>query len=470
MNEANTKVDGGSQAIVIGAGTTGLAAAAAAARHFDAVTVIDRDILSAGPDWRKGVPQSRHLHLLLRRGEEIFNDLLPGLSEDLISRGAERLDMGRDTQYFHSGGWKLRFDSGVNMMSQSKGLLEWTIREHLSRLTNVTIRDQSSAVGFLCGDGRITGVELGDGSKLPADLVIDASGRNSRAAVRLSELGFGDVETSELAVDLSYSTRIYRRPADADDWRVLIVHPMHPDTRLGAIQTVEDERWVVTLAGWYGETVPADEEGFMVFARSLVSPALYEAIVDAEPLDEIRRWRFPSNLRRHYEKLSTMPDGLVVIGDAVNSFSPIYGQGMTQGATGARILEQCLAARTPISARGIEGLSQEFQGRYAEFASRCWTIATTEDFAALKSAPGRPRWSGLASWYMRQVHQLTFDDRVVALRFLQVMHMLQPLSCLMTPAMLLRVLMGVLRRRAHGRGASAASAGNPALPGREPIA
>ena len=436
----------GGHAIVVGAGTTGLAAAAAAARHFNRVTVIDRDELPSGPQWRKGVPQSCHLHVLLRRGEEIFNELLPGLSDALIAQGAQRLDMGRDTNYFHSSGWKLRFDSGVTMMSQSKGLLEWTIRQHVLGIDAVTIRDRTSLTG-LCSDGtRITGVKLGDGTELAADLVIDASGRGSRTPARLAGLGFGTVPTSELAIELSYSTRIYRRPADADDWQLLIVHPMHPDTRLGAIQAVEGDRWVVTLAGWNGAQVPADEKGFVEFARTLVSPALYEAIANAEPIDEIRRWRFPANRRRHYEKLDAMPDGLVVIGDAVNSFSPIYGQGMTQGATGARILDECLALQPRESGSvSVDGLSRRFHARYAEFAARCWSMATTDDFAAMPGAPGRPWWSSLASWYLLQVQRLTFSDPLVALRFLEVMHMLKPLSWLMTPAVVVRVLFRVLR-------------------------
>ena len=71
----------------------------------------------------------------------------------------------------------------------------------------------------------------------------------------------------------------------------------------------EGERWIVTLAGYFGDYPPTDEQGFLEFARSLPVPDVYEVIRTATPLSDPIPFRFPANQRRHYEKLTRFPDG-----------------------------------------------------------------------------------------------------------------------------------------------------------------
>jgi 2-polyprenyl-6-methoxyphenol hydroxylase-like FAD-dependent oxidoreductase len=433
-------------AVIIGASTTGLIAAAALARHFSRVTVLERDVLPAEPEWRKGVPQSRHVHLLLSRGESIVDHYFPGLAADLAKSGGQRIDMAGDTKWHYAGGWKTRFTSGIAMHCQSKGFLEWSLRRNVVALGNVEVRDRAEVTEFLREGEAITGVRLREGGDLSADFVVDAGGRNSRTPARLAELGFGDVALSELPVDVGYATRMFKAPPGPRDWKSIIVHPRYPDARLGILIPIEGDRWLLTLVGWRGDHPPADEAGYLAFARSLAVPDIYDAVVDAEPLNSIGLHRFPGNLRRHYERLAAMPEGLVVIGDASCSFNPIYGQGMSHGAMAAHILDTCLTQRKQ-SGFGLAGAAAQFQQEYAKFTDACWFISTTEEYRDPAVSKKRPIWAGLANWYLDQIHELTWRDPKAAMRFLEVMHLLRPPHVLLEPGLATRAIAhGLLAR------------------------
>lgn len=434
---------GGEHAVVIGASTTGLVATAALARHFRVVTNVERDRLPKQPVWRKGVPQGRHVHSLLKGGQNVLNHYFPGLTPDMVAGGAVEVDLGNDIVWHHSGGWKQRFSSGVRMQCQSKAYLEWYARQRLAGWPNVRFRDGDPVAGLLLREGRVAGLRLAGGAEIDADLVVDASGRNSHTPRFLEELGLRAPEVTELPVDIGYSTQVFRPGPQARDWKGMLIHSSPPATRTSALMPIEGGLWIVTLVGWNGDLPGGEFDRFMEWSRGLPVPDLHRAIARAEPVDRVWCWRFASNLRRHYERLSSLPDGLVVLGDANTSLNPIYAQGMSQGAIGGSILDACLEwQRRARGAANLAGLSARFHRLYGRFIDECWMTSTTEDYGALGGSHRRAWHAPLLARYLHRFTELTWHDRQAARAFLDVMNLQKPPTSLLRPALLGKALFG----------------------------
>ncbi|MEX2208240.1 MAG: FAD-dependent monooxygenase [Myxococcota bacterium] len=445
MSDGSTGFGGG-HALVVGGSIAGLVAAGALAGHFARVTLVERDRHPDAPEVRKGTPQARHVHVLLRQGEAAIEGIFPGLFDELVAAGGQRVDTAGDARWHYYGGWKLRFKSGVEMVSQSRALLEWKLYRRVAALANVALLE-ADVLGLLpLEGGHVPGARVrrrgaAELEHVRADLVVDASGRGSRMPTWLEELDRSRPPESEVKVDVGYATRFYRRTSAPRDWTALLCHPRHPDTRCGVLLPVEGERWMLTLVGWFGDHPAGDESGFLDFTASLAARELYDAVKDAEPVSEIALHRFPSNRRRHYERVADLPEGVVVLGDAACSFNPVYAQGMATGALGAQALGACLTEqRARVGAGDLTGFSAAFQRRLAQITDRPWLLAIGEDFRSPKAEGVRPAWMPALCWYTARVHELTWRDRFAAQRFLEVMHLVRPPSALFHPRILLRAL------------------------------
>jgi 2-polyprenyl-6-methoxyphenol hydroxylase-like FAD-dependent oxidoreductase len=433
----------GTHAIVYGGSIAGLMSAGVLSRHFERVTLVERDVFPNGPMPRKGVPQAQHIHGLLTRGMDILAGVLPGIREDLVAAGGEFLDAVESVAMFGAGSWRPRFRSGVSAASMSRLLLEWVIRQRLQALANVRILDGREAVGLkTSGDGtRITGLQVrapggGQEETLEAELVVDASGRGSRMPQWLEALGYPRVEETRIHVDVGYATRLYRKPPGFEPgWRSLALSPKLPEQRrLGIIQHIENNQWLVTLGGWLGDAPStADEAVFLEFARGLPQPHLYEAIKNAEPLGPIHLYRFPHHQRRHYERMPRFPEGLAVVGDAFCSFNPIYGQGMSTGAMQAEALGECLR-------QGVRGASDRYRRRAGEILQGPWALATAGDLGFPEVEGTRPPGFGLMTWYGNRFQQLAGYDEEAMTTFARVQHMIESPAAMFSPRMVLKVL------------------------------
>ncbi|HZI09617.1 MAG TPA: FAD-dependent oxidoreductase [Myxococcus sp.] len=307
----------GQHAIVYGGSMAGLITAGVLARHFERVTLVERDGFEQGPQQRKGVPQARHLHGLLTRGLNILGELFPGIQEDLKAAGAQVIDMAGDHAWYMAGLWRPRIQSGISFYAQSRPLLEWTVRQRVLALPNVRLLDGREVTGFLTSadKARVTGVQLqapggGDAQTLEGELVVDTSGRGSRTPQWLEALGYPRVEETRIHVDVIYGSRLFRPPANfAASWKMLSVSPELPkDRKVGSICTIEDNQWLVTMAGWLGAEPPQDDAGYLEFARSMTQPHFHEALRHAEPLGPVHLHKFSHNQRRHYERMSRFPE------------------------------------------------------------------------------------------------------------------------------------------------------------------
>jgi flavin-dependent dehydrogenase len=297
------------------------------------------------------------------------------------------------------------------------------------------------ATGLLpAGDG-VGGVRYrtrgaGDAARdgeLAADLVVDAAGRDSRLPGWLAALGYPAPEETVVDARLGYATRYYRPlPSFTADWLYLLVGDPVPGTRAALISTVEGGQWIVTLVGFAGDVPPVDDDGFTAFAVSLPTPEVARALANAEPTSPIVGFRNTVNRLRHYERLARWPDGLVALGDAVCTFNPIYGQGMSVAALSARLLGESVAG----ARRGFE---RGFQRRLARALRDPWTMATGQDRPYLSVTAPQRRIVRAKQWYADRVIRASVVDERVHTAFVEVVHMVRPLSALTRPALAARV-------------------------------
>jgi 2-polyprenyl-6-methoxyphenol hydroxylase-like FAD-dependent oxidoreductase len=421
---------------------SGLLAARALSGHFERITVVEQDVLPVGAELRKGVPQSAHAHGLLASGYRVMDEFFPGMMDELESLGAPVGDIVGDFLWFQYGRWKLRFDSGLRGITVSRPCLEAAIRRRVKALRNVIFLEGADGERpmFDAATGRVTGLIVRPRDRnvqetLDADLVVDASGRGSQSPKWLAELGFGRPEEILVKVNLGYATRTFeRQPGDFFDSIGGIITGTPPaGTRSGGVLAAEGNRWVVTLGGTVGDYPPTNEDAWVVFAASLPVSAVHELVTSARPLTDIVSYRFRANQRRLYERMKRFPSGYLVTGDAVCSFNPIYGQGMSVAATEAKALDDSLAT-------GLDGLWRRFYARTSKIVDIPWAIATGEDLRFPQVEGPRPPGSRVVHRYLERVHAVASVDPVVCRKFFDVLNLLAPPSSLMSPRFAWRVL------------------------------
>jgi 2-polyprenyl-6-methoxyphenol hydroxylase-like FAD-dependent oxidoreductase len=444
----------GDRAVVLGASMAGLLAARVLADAYGQVTVIDRDQLPETPMHRRGVPHGRHIHALLARGQQALEELFPGLTAELVAHGVPAGDMLADARLYLSGHRLRRAQAGLVLLCASRPFLEGRVRARVRALSNMRFVDRCDVVGLATTpDGRrVTGARVlrrADGSAeevLGADLVVDATGRGSRTPAWLDALGYARPEREQVRIGLGYATGTYRLAGDALGGDLAVLHgitPQHP--RGGALQVLQDGRWMLTLAGILGDHPPTDPDGFLAFARSLRFPDIYEAIRDAEPLDDPVGFRFPASIRHRYERLDRFPDRLLVLGDAVSSFNPIYGQGMSVAALQALTLRRHLE-------RGVEPQPRRFFPDIARVVDVPWDIAVGGDLVFPAVQGPRTVKVQLLNAYLARLHAAAVHDADLASAFVRVAGLVARPESLLRPGVALRVLGASLSPATAARG------------------
>ncbi|ATB31260.1 NAD(P)/FAD-dependent oxidoreductase [Melittangium boletus] len=427
------------QAVVIGGSIAGLLSARVLSEHFEKVIVLERDPFPSGPETRKGAPQGHHVHALLEAGLKVLEELFPGMPREMEGEGVERIDMARDAAWLQSGSWKTRYEGNVESILVSRPFLEWKVRGRVAALPNVELR-QGISVEQLRLDAartRVSGVKVKgpEGEQvLDSALVVDASGRGSRTPQWLEALGFGTVPQEQVRIDMGYTSRFYERPAGFDAWKILVINGRAPETRRsGFISNVEGNRWIVSLNGYFGDHAPVDDQGFLEFARRLPTPHLYEYIRQARPLTPPSLHKISASRWLHYERMARMPEGLVLLGDSVCSLNPVFGQGMTVAALGAKLLGDTLSrARGTPSGPPLE-LTRRFQKDLGKIVGLCWFLTTTQDLAYPEAEGHRKPGLKFLQWSFNNMIDLTSVDAHACQRFYDVLHMRKGLEGLLDP-------------------------------------
>ncbi|MCJ0873001.1 NAD(P)/FAD-dependent oxidoreductase [Streptomyces sp. AP-93] len=439
--EDHAEEHAGDHAVVLGAGMAGLLAARVLAMRFSRVTVIERDELPDGePVFRPGLPQTRHTHVLWARGLDLIELMLPGITGKLLAAGAVLADSPRDFLWLSPADW-FGPVAGARVLLASRELLDSAVRREVLRNPRVRIRAGRAAAGLVAGpDGRtVTGVELRDGERLAARLVVDATGRTSKAPAWLAALGHPAPEVTRYDSHLGYSSRYFKIPEDPGRrWQGLYVQGRPDLPRGGVLMPLDGNRWLVTLVGNGEHAPPVREEEFLPFAGSLRSPALYDAIRDAVPLSSPTAFRNTANEWRHYERLERWPAGFVVLGDAACRFNPVYGHGMTVAALAAEALAKEIRTLDP---ERIAAASRRIQRRTLAAAAVPWQIATSEDMRyPVTEGPPPDRATRILQRYMSRVMAGANTDPAIAARFFGVLSLTSPPGTLLDPVTMLRVL------------------------------
>jgi 2-polyprenyl-6-methoxyphenol hydroxylase-like FAD-dependent oxidoreductase len=464
----------GERAVVVGASMGGLLAARVLADFYRTVTVIDRDELPDDPVNRRGVPQGRHVHALLARGAQIIDGFFPGILDELVAAGVPVLDDGELSKlYLSYGGHEvLRSgqltgdDEGLALYLPSRPLLEFHVRRRLQAIGNVNIRGGHDVTNFMSTPDRtrITGVRIAKRDKagdeeVMADLVIDAMGRGGHTPALLERLGYERPAEDRIVMHTTYASQLLRIPPKTLKEMVCVISPA-PGRPTGMfLSGYEHDTWMFTVFGMAGHEPPRDLTGMLSFASDYAPVHLLSGVRSGEPLGPVVQHRMPSSQWRRYDKMRRLPIGLLVCGDAICSFNPVYGQGMSVAALDALALRDCL-----------RGGDTDLPHRYFRSAAKpigvAWQTGAASDLAF-------PEVEGRRTPSMRATSRLVDfvltgceSDAAVVTQFFRVSGLIDPPARLLRPSFLYRVAsVNRARRKRDSRERSAAHA---AMAGRQP--
>ena len=336
-------------------------------------------------------------------------------------------------------------DLGFDAFCLSRPLLESLCRRRLMEEPNVDVRPRTRVSEILPADdgGAAAAVryedDAGKPETLPANLIVDASGRAAPTLAFLERIGWPKPEVTEIGIDMGYASAIFEIPGDAPaEWMGVAHLPAPSDmSRGGFIFPMEDGRWIVSLGERHGEEMPGDLDKFIAFTKTFRTSTINDAIRNAKPLGDVARYNLPASVRRHFDKLDRFPRGLIPLGDSVCRFNPVFGQGMTVAAMEAVILGRQLASHR--GADPLTGLAEDYLARIQDCLEAPWATAVS-DFAHPLTRGERPPDFDKRMQYGMALTRLAAEDADVHRTLGEVTHLLKPQSTLREPELANRVM------------------------------
>ncbi|SFT36314.1 2-polyprenyl-6-methoxyphenol hydroxylase [Actinopolyspora lacussalsi subsp. righensis] len=441
----------GDRAVVLGGSMAGLLTARVLSESFAEVVVVDRDELTEVKNYRRGVPQGRHAHGLVARGQQIVESYFPGLKEDIEADGVRTGDFSSDVRWIFNGRRMKPAPSGLVCVPSIRPVLEYHVRRRTMAIPNVIFLERHDILGLeTSSDGtrvlgaKVRGQDTGAAETLSADLVVDTSGKGSRTPAWLEELGYRRPDEQKVKIDLAYTTRHYQLKSDPFGTDLAIIPAATPRTPRGAFfhhLPGWGGRVELSLTGLLGDHPPTDDDGFLAFVKSLPVPEIYEAVKDAEPLDSPVTFKYPASVWRHYERLSEFPEGLLVLGDAVCSFNPIYAQGMTVAALETLVLREQLRSGALPTARG-------YFKAIAKLIAPAWDVSAGADLGYDEVAGRRSPKVRMVNAYVAKLQDAAVHDSTLTNAFIRVAGLVDSPQALLRPGNVIRVLRHSWRRSA----------------------
>lgn len=448
----------GEHALVLGGSISGLFAARVLSDFYRTVTVVERDELSEDPVQRRGVPQARHVHALLSRGARTTRELFPGILDDVVADGAPIWDDG-DLSRLHisyAGHPMLRTGKApgtaadyrdLALYQPSRPLLECHIRRRLTAIDNVTILDGRDVADLTAtaDHTRVTGARVVDRAtgadrELTADLVMDARGRAAHTPACLEKLGYGRPVEDRIVMHTTYVSQAMRLPPGALTEFLVIIGP-EPARPTGMfVFNYENGLSIFTAHGMLGHEPPRDLAGMISYVEEFTPPHVLAALRAGEPVAPVVQHRMPCSQWRRYDKMRRFPAGLLVCGDAMCSFNPIYGQGMSVAALEAMALRDALRD-------GTADLSRRYFRAAAKPIGLAWNLAAGSDLTFPEVQGHRTRSMRLTNRYVERILTACESDANVHAQFFKVTGLVDPPARLFHPAFVYRVARANHRRR-----------------------
>lgn len=437
----------GSATVVLGASISGLLAARVLADFYSTVTIVERDALPERPTTRRGVPQGILPHIPATRGIQIMGELFPEFLDELVGSGAQVWDDGDLSRFCASfnghqfvGSGTIPDPESLAMYFVHRPFLEWSLRRRVTALPNVNIVQGHDAVRVTstAKRDRVTGVVMarsdsGAETALTAELVVDATGRGSRSPVFLDDLGYGRPQEDTLTVNVTYAGLPIHLPRGTLREYIAFAAPEPSRPRGYAMFGGQNDTYMLAVQTVAGQEAPADHASLLDCLSEMAPPHVLAAAHGAEPLADVTRYRFPSNRWRRYDKLKRTPEGLIVIGDALCNFNPLYGQGMSVAAIEALVLRDCLQ-------QGDRNLPRRFFRRSAKDIRVAWRSAVSSDLALPQIAGKRPASIKMTNAYLERVLTAAETDPAMVQQFLRSINMIDPPSRMLHPSTVVRVI------------------------------
>ncbi|MEH7260960.1 FAD-dependent oxidoreductase [Bacillus toyonensis] len=433
------------KAIVIGGSMAGKFAAKALSTSFKEVIILDVGDKWDGKASRKRVPQSDHPHVLLKGGEKAIEELFPTITNELIKAGSIINNFTRDLKWHQFGLWKQPFIGEIHIIQQSRPLLEWHIQKRIDQISNITITYKTLVNGLLV-DGKLNKVcgvkvkylETGMQEEVHADIVVDASGFGSKSIEWLREYEI-EVQEEKVRIDLFYATKMFQLKENEElDCCNMLMSPSFPENPYGVlIQTIEDNRYFVTFSGYANEKAPQTDDEFYDFAENLSISNVTDFLNKAEGITDIKTYKIPYQVRRRFDLVNNVPEGLLVVGDAQCRFDPVFGQGVSVAAMEAHQLQLLLQSRKQLD----KTFTQQFYKKTADIIEIPWDMTTTEISRHPQLKRELTTKQKFQLWYTKQIYRLSASDSDVYIRLVRVMNLIRSPFHLFHPKVLLAVLL-----------------------------
>jgi len=426
-------------AVVIGASIAGLAAARVLGDRYETVIVLERDELPNVNAPRQGVPQGPHCHVLVAAGLREFERLLPGFRAELIAAGGTPIEIGSELYLTRYGRAWPAVPGDVEFVSVGRPMMELVLRERVAKVPAVTIRDGVVVTALAGSADAVTGVQLDTGELIEADLVVDCTGRAGRSDRWLTELGLPIPAQLDIKIGLGYCTQLFRRGSDdLPGWKGIVTLPTAPDQSVeGVAFPIEDERWLIGLIAWHVDGLPDDGASFAAAVRALPDPAIGRLLDRVEPVTEPVTARLRSNHRRLFERLDRVPAGYLALGDAICSFNPFYGHGMTCAVQEAVALGATLDQHGRASAEMV----RDYYRAAAGVVTVPWQMAVDGDFAYPKTSGPRPRGVGFRNRFAARIMLASQVVPELKTTFFGILQLVVPPERLMRPRVVAQALL-----------------------------